>query len=45
MAVELGRSIKTVESHRNSLREKLGLKNNRQLLQLAARWTQFDGSE
>jgi DNA-binding CsgD family transcriptional regulator len=43
-AAELGRSVKTVESHRNNLREKLGLKNNRQLLQFSARWIQFDES-
>ncbi len=41
-AAELGRSVKTVESHRTNLREKLGLKNNRQLLQFSARWIQFD---
>jgi DNA-binding NarL/FixJ family response regulator len=45
VAAELGRSVKTVEAHRNNLREKLGLKNNRQLLQLSARWTQLDASE
>jgi DNA-binding NarL/FixJ family response regulator len=45
VAAELGRSVKTVEAHRNNLREKLGLKNNRQLLQLSARWAQLDGSE
>ena len=42
MATEMGRSIKTVETHRNNLREKLGLKSNRQLLQFSARWVQFD---
>ena len=44
-AAELGRSVKTVESHRTNLREKLGLKNNRQLLQFSARWIQFDDPE
>lgn len=44
-AAQLGRSVKTVETHRNNLREKLGLKNNRQLLQISARWAQFDGAE
>ena len=42
IAAELCRSAKTVEAHRNNLREKLGLKNNRQLLQFSARWVQFD---
>ncbi len=41
IAQELGRSVKTVEAHRNNLREKLGLKNNRQLLQFSAKWAQF----
>lgn len=45
VAQSLGRSIKTVEAHRNNLREKLGLKNNRQLLQFSARWAQFDLSD
>jgi DNA-binding NarL/FixJ family response regulator len=45
VAAELGRSVKTIEAHRTNLREKLGLKNNRQLLQFSARWTQFDESE
>jgi two-component system, NarL family, response regulator FusR len=44
VAEELGRSVKTVEAHRNNLREKLGLRNNRQLLQLSARWSQLEGS-
>ena len=44
-AAEMGRSVKTVESHRTNLREKLGLKNNRQLLQFSARWIQFDDPE
>lgn len=43
VAAELGRSVKTVEAHRNNLREKLGLKNSRQLLQFSARWIRFDG--
>ena len=42
IAAELGRSVKTVEAHRNNLREKLGLQHNRELLQLSARWAQFD---
>lgn len=42
VATALGRSIKTVEAHRNNLREKLGLRNNRELLQFSARWTQLD---
>ncbi len=45
VAVELGRSVKTVEAHRNNLREKLGLKNNRQLLQLSARWMQLNAQD
>jgi DNA-binding NarL/FixJ family response regulator len=45
VAAEIGRSVKTVEAHRNNLREKLGFKNNRQLLQFSARWVQFDESE
>lgn len=45
VAKALGRSVKTVEAHRNNLRAKLGLKNNRQLLQLSARWSQFDRSQ
>ncbi len=43
IAVRLGRSQKTVETHRIKLRERLGLKNNRLLLQFAARWSQLDG--
>lgn len=45
VALALGRSVKTVEAHRNNLREKLGLKNNRQLLQLSARWMQLDSPD
>ena len=45
VAAELGRSVKTVETHRNNLREKLGLKSNRQLLQFSARWVQFDRAQ
>lgn len=44
VASELGRSIKTIEAHRNNLREKLGLSSNRQLLQFSAKWVQFDDS-
>ncbi len=45
VAAELGRSVKTVEAHRNNLREKLGLRSNQQLLQFSARWVQLDGTE
>jgi DNA-binding NarL/FixJ family response regulator len=45
VAAEIGRSVKTVEAHRNNLREKLGLENNRQLLQFSARWVQIDDSQ
>lgn len=41
-AAAMGRSVKTVEVHRNNLRLKLGLRNNQQLLQFSARWAQLD---
>lgn len=42
ISAELGRSVKTIEAHRNNLRAKLGLRNNQQLLQFSAKWMQFD---
>jgi two-component system, NarL family, response regulator NreC len=45
IAAELGRSAKTVEAHRNNLREKLGLRTSQQLLQFSAKWMQFDSSD
>ncbi len=45
VAAEIGRSVKTVDAHRNNLREKLGFSSNRQLLQFSARWTRFDDQE
>lgn len=43
IAVRLGRSANTIDSHRNNLRSKLGLRNNQQLLQFSAKWVQFGG--
>lgn len=38
IASDLGLSVKTVESHRQSLKRKLGLETNAQLLQFAISW-------
>jgi DNA-binding NarL/FixJ family response regulator len=38
VAEELGISLKTVDTHRAHLREKLGLKNNTELIHYAVRW-------
>jgi DNA-binding NarL/FixJ family response regulator len=38
IASDLGLSVKTVESHRQSLKRKLGLETNAQLLQFAINW-------
>lgn len=37
-AAELGLSVKTIESHRQSIKHKLNLETNAQLLQYAMRW-------
>ena len=42
IAMQLERSAKTIDAHRNNLRAKLGLRNNQQLLQFSAKWMQFD---
>ena len=38
IAAELGLSVKTVESHRQSIKRKLNLATNSQLLQYAMNW-------
>ncbi len=39
IARHLGVSLKTVDTHRMHIRDKLGLKNNTELIHYAARWT------
>jgi DNA-binding NarL/FixJ family response regulator len=43
IAVRLNLSIKTIDSHRENLKEKLGLKHSAELLQYAFRWVQTQG--
>jgi len=40
IAVKLGRSVKTVESHRENIKHKLGCSNAAELVQRAVRWVQ-----
>jgi DNA-binding NarL/FixJ family response regulator len=39
IAEELGLSIKTIETYQSHLKEKLGLRNSRELVQSAIEWT------
>lgn len=43
IAERLNLSIKTIDSHRENLKEKLGLKHSAELLQYAFRWVQTQG--